>query len=79
MEFIVEEALVIIPALWVIGAILKRTPQIPDWSIAYILLVLSEVGAISLLGLSPQSVVQGVLVAGAAVLGHQLLKQAKEI
>ncbi len=50
--------------------------SIPDWTIAYILLVLGVVGSIAMLGLSPQNAVQGVLVTGAAVLGHQLVKQA---
>lgn len=76
LQYIVDEALIVIPALWVIGAILKRTPNIPDWTIAYVLLLLGVVSTVSLLGFSPQSVVQGVLVTGAAVLGHQLVKQA---
>lgn len=76
MEYIVDEALIIIPALWVLGAILKRTPNVPDWSIAYVLLALGVVGTVAILGFMPQNIVQGVLVAGAAVLGHQLVKQA---
>lgn len=78
LQYIVDEALIVIPALWVIGAILKRTPNVPDWTIAYVLLFLGVVSAVSLLGFSPQSVVQGVLVTGAAVLGHQLVKQATQ-
>ena len=78
VEYVVEEALILIPALWVIGAILKHTPYVPDWTIAYILLLAGVLGAASLLGPSPSSIIQGVLVAGAAVLGHQLLKQARQ-
>jgi len=78
VQYIVDEALVLIPALWVIGAILKHTPHIPDWTIAYILLVIGVLGTVALLGVTPANVVQGILVAGAAVLGHQLVKQARQ-
>lgn len=77
MKFVVEQALVLIPALWIIGAFLKNTPSVPDWVIPYVLLTLGIVGAVGIMGLSVQSIVQGVLVSGAAVLGHQLIKQAQ--
>lgn len=78
VQYVVEEALILIPALWVIGAILKHTPSVPDWTIAYILLAIGIVGTVALLGFTPANVIQGVLVAGAAVLGHQLVKQARQ-
>jgi hypothetical protein len=78
MKYIVEEALIIIPVLWIIGLFLKNTPGVPDWTIIWILLVLGVVITIALLGVTPQAIIQGVLVAGAAVLGHQLLKQTLE-
>lgn len=77
IDYIVEEALLIIPALWIIGAILKKTPKVKNWMIAYILLGLGILSTCSLLGFTPKNVIQGVLVTGAAVLGHQLIKQAK--
>ena len=76
MEFISKEALVLIPVLWIIGTFLKLMPKMPDWFIPFILLVVGEVGAILLIGANAQAYIQGVLVTGAAVLGHQLLKQA---
>jgi NhaP-type Na+/H+ or K+/H+ antiporter len=75
MKYIVEEALIIIPMLWIIGLFLKTTPGVPNWTIIWVLLVLGVLITIALLGFTPQAIIQGVLVAGAAVLGHQLLKQ----
>ena len=76
-KYIQEDALILVPALYIIGMILKSTPKIKDWLIPYILLVLGISGATLLLGLSVQSVIQGILVSGAAVLANQLIKQAK--
>lgn len=78
MQYITQEALILIPVLWIIGAILKATPNMPDWTIPYALLAIGIVGAVLLMGSTPQAYIQGILVAGAAVLGHQLIKQAKE-
>lgn len=78
MQYITQEALILIPVLWIIGAILKATPNVPNWIIPYVLLAAGVVGAVLLMGSNPQAYIQGVLVAGAAVLGHQLVKQAKE-
>ena len=77
-SFMLEQALVLIPVLWIIGAIVKRTPFIPDWLIPYILLVLGAVGGLVTVGVSAEGVIQGILAAGAAVLGHQLVKQTGE-
>jgi len=77
-SFMLEQALVLIPVLWIIGAIVKRTPFIPDWLIPYILLVLGAVGGLVTVGVSAEGVIQGILAAGAAVLGHQLVKQTSE-
>lgn len=77
MTYIVEEALIVIAALLVIGAILKGTPVVADWWIPWILLVLGVASTMALLGFSVGSVIQGVLVTGGAVFVHQLVKQTK--
>lgn len=77
VEYIVENALVLIPVLNVIGMIIKNTEKIPDKYIPLILLVFGILGTVAILGLSPHSVVQGVLVTGAAVYGNQIVKQLK--
>lgn len=74
-EFLIEKALILVPVLWVIGAILKNTPAIKDWLIPYILLICGIVGGLVLVGFNADGVVQGIVASGVAVLGHQLLKQ----
>lgn len=78
MEFIINDALIVVPALWVLGTFLKSTPNVPDWTIPWALCVAGIGGTIALMGPSPEAVIQGILVTGAAVLFHQLLKQTKE-
>lgn len=77
LEYIVENALVLIPVLNIIGMIVKNTERIPDKYIPLILLFFGIVGTVAILGFSPHSVVQGVLVTGAAVYGNQVVKQLK--
>lgn len=77
VEYIVENALVLVPVLNVIGMIVKNTEKIPDKYIPLILLFFGIAGTIAILGLSAHSVVQGVLVTGAAVYGNQVVKQLK--
>ena len=77
IEYIVENALVLVPVLNVIGMIIKNTEKINDKYIPLILLFFGVVGAVAILGFSPQSVVQGVLITGTAVYGNQVVKQLK--
>lgn len=78
IEFITENALLLIPVLNIIGAIVKNTEKIPDKYIPLILLFFGILGATAILGLSPDSVVQGILVTGTAVYGNQIVKQLKK-
>ncbi|MGI2294189.1 phage holin family protein [Paenibacillus sp. GXUN7292] len=75
MDFIIEKALVLIPVLFILGAFLKKTPKLVDWIIPWVLLVVGVAGGIALVGDPLQGILQGVLVTGATVLGHQLIKQ----
>ena len=76
-EYIVEQALIVIPVLLTLGAFIKGTPNVKDWLIPYILLALGVVFTVALTGFNIDSIIQGVLVSGAAVFGNQLYKQAK--
>ncbi|MBM7570492.1 phage holin family protein [Aquibacillus albus] len=71
-----DEFLFIVPALWVIGFALKKTPFFPDWAIIWALLLVSVVSAFSFFGVTVQAFAQGVSVAGVAVFSHQLFKQS---
>lgn len=77
-EYLIDEALIIIPALLILGKFIKETPNVKHWLIPYILLVLGIIGTVSILGFNSDAIIQGVLVSGAAVLVHQGYKQAKE-
>lgn len=76
IEYIVDQALIVIPVLLILGKIFKETPNFKSWLIPYLLLVLGVCFTTFLLGFSVDAVVQGVLVSGAAVFGNQLFKQA---
>lgn len=77
VEYIVESALVIVPVLNIIGMVVKNTEKINNKYIPLILLFFGIMGTVAILGLSPHSVVQGVLVTGTAVYGNQVVKQLK--
>lgn len=79
MSYIVERALILIPTLNVLGLIFKSIERIPDKFIPLLLLIFGISGSIALTGLSADSVIQGVLVTGAAVYGNQVVKQLKRI
>ncbi|EJL29930.1 phage holin family protein [Brevibacillus sp. BC25] len=75
-QYLLEDVLVVVIALLVIGVMLKKTPRIADWLIPWLLTV-SGVGlAWGVMGaISVQATIQGILAAGIATLGHQLWKQ----
>lgn len=78
IEFITENALILIPVLNIIGVILKDTEKIPDKFIPLILLGFGILGAVAIMGMTAESVVQGILVTGTAVYGNQVIKQLKK-
>jgi pantoate kinase len=69
---------IVVVACWIIGLVLKKTPGIPDWTIIYIVTAAAIVFVILMLGLTVESVVQGILVGAVAVFGNQLVKQTKK-
>ena len=75
LSYIVDNALILIPALMIVGAILKDFILFPDKWIPLCLLPLGVLGSIGLMGLSADSIIQGVLVVGVAVYGNQIFKQ----
>lgn len=78
LNYITENAYVLIPALLIIGRIIKGINKIPDKWIPLILLPIGIAGSLALGGLSIQSVVQGVLITGVCVYGNQVVKQLKK-
>ena len=78
LQYITQNALILIPVLIIIGQIIKGIEKIPDKWIPLILLPLGIVGAMALGGWTVDSAVQGILVTGTAVYGNQIVKQLKK-
>ena len=80
INFIIEEGLIMIPVLYIIGEIIKFTGVLNNKWIPLTLLVFSLLFTPLLLGgFTPDNIVQAVLVTGATVLGDQLIKQSGKV
>lgn len=77
-EYLIQEALIVVPVLLILGKMIKDTDLIKDKYIPLTLLAVGVVFTLSILGFNVDAVIQGILVAGAAVFGNELVKQAKE-
>ena len=75
IKYITENALVLIPVLFIIGQVIKGIEKVADKYIPLLLLPIGILGSIALSGISADSVVQGILVVGVTVYGNQLVKQ----
>ena len=75
LNYIVENALVLIPVLLILGSIIKGIEVIPNKYIPVLLLLVGVPGAMALCGWTIDGAIQGVLVTGAAVYGNQIVKQ----
>ena len=79
LNYVVEEGLIMIPVLYIIGEIVKGTEWLTDKWIPLVLLVISVGFTPLLLGTyDAANIVQAVLVAGATVYSHELLKQTNK-
>lgn len=81
-QFIRKDALILIPTLYILGLILRQTPKIPVWTHAWILLFVAVFSCLLYYGWEIQSVVQGILVTGVAILAkdliHKTIAQSKD-
>lgn len=75
LGYITEKALILIPVLNIIGMIIKHLEKINDKYIPLIILFFGVLGTLGIMGVSVDSVIQGVLVSGASVFGNQIVKQ----
>lgn len=80
LKLIVEDALVMIPVLLILGWVIKQTEKVVFNYIPFILLSVGITFTPFLLGgFTPHNIVQGALVTGGAIMIHQFYKQGKEI
>ena len=76
LNYVVEEGLIMIPVLYVVGEIITGTEWLSDKWVPLILLVISIGFTPTLLGAyDAHNIVQAVLVAGSAVFSYELVKQ----
>ncbi|AAZ32274.1 TPA: phage holin family protein [Clostridioides difficile] len=78
ISFIPEQLLILVAALYVIGAGCKKYKQLDNKYIPVVLLALGIGFSIWMLGLNADSVLQGVICWGVAIGINQTYKQLKE-
>jgi len=76
-NYIDPAMLIVVAALWFIGYGLKQTPRVPNWSVLWIIVLLGIVFGLMVVGINVTGVIQGIIAAALAVLGHQIVKQTK--
>ena len=75
MNYITENALILIPVLYILGTIAKNTEKIADKYIPIVLLPVGIVLSMFLVGFNVNGIIQGILVTGASVYANQIVKQ----
>lgn len=75
MDYIVKDAYILIPVLYILGMFLKKTPKIKNWMIPWILLGVGIVGGFFVADMKLDGILQGILVTGVTVFANQLYKQ----
>ncbi len=78
INYITENALILIPVLYVIGMVLKGTEKVADKYIPVILLPIGVGLSIGIIGFNINAIIQGVLIVGASVYANQLVKQVNK-
>ena len=77
-DYISDNALVLIPVIYIVGMFLKGLEGVSDKYIPFVLMFVSIAFSVAMLGLNVDSIIQGILIAGATVLSNQLIKQSKK-
>ncbi|ADU30323.1 phage holin family protein [Evansella cellulosilytica] len=76
VEYVIGEALILVPVLLIIGKIIKEAQYVPNKYIPSILLCIALLCSGFLIGWHIEAFIQGVLVTGVAVFSHQIYKQS---
>ncbi|HFL2568777.1 TPA: phage holin family protein, partial [Clostridioides difficile] len=78
ISFIPEQLLILVAALYVIGAGCKKYKQLDNKYIPVVLLILGIGFSVWMLGFNPSAVLQGVICWGISIGINQTYKQLKE-
>lgn len=71
-----QSLVLVVPALLIIGFVMKQTPKCPDWAIIWAILVLGTIAGIITIGATVNGVTNGIIAAGLAITSNQVYKQA---
>lgn len=83
MEFLNDITLhpalaLVLPALLILGYVLKQTPRFQNWMIVWVLFGVGILFGIVAIGPNLEGVVNGIIAAGMAIAAHQAWKQTTE-
>ena len=74
-NYILDQALILIPVIYILGLFLKKSTVVKDKYIPLILLFFGIALSLLLVGLNVQGIIQGILITGVTVYGNQIFKQ----
>lgn len=77
LSYIMDNKLILIPVLYIINYIIKKTMVIPDKFLPLLLLALGIILSVLMGGDIVNNIVQGILVTGATVLTDQIVTTKK--
>ena len=75
IKYITDNALILIPVIYIIGCIIRGIDKTPNKYIPIILLPAGIGFSVAMMGFNVKSVIQGILVVGASVYTNQVIKQ----
>ncbi len=78
INYITENALILVPVIYIIGMVLKGIEKVQDKYIPIILLPVGIGLSMWLIGCNINALIQGVLVVGTSVYANQLIKQVNK-
>ena len=78
LKYITENAIILVPVLYIIGNILKGTELIKDKYIPILLMPVGIAFSIAIIGVNVEAIIQGILVTGVTVYSNQLVKQVNK-
>ena len=77
LSYIMDNKLILIPVLYIINYIIKKTMVIPDKFLPLLLLAIGIILSVLMGGDIVNNIVQGILVTGATVLTEQIVTTKK--
>lgn len=75
INYVMENRLILIPVLYILGYIIKNTSLIKNKYIPLILLVVGVILSVMMGGHIIDNIIQGILVTGVTVMTDQMIKQ----